>query len=132
VALIRTDVSEERITSIIRVRIGELRLLVPVNIAPGSRILDTLMMEAISSFAKSVLTRATRSNIQEDCIIRSTCFYVSGHIQEISTLEGQITHLKRPLPPKHVVCYVCYKKETVEGRIVSKCQMCTEQQDAAM
>jgi hypothetical protein len=63
VALIRTDVSEELSASIIRVRrIGELgttlavtsnrivhRLLVTANVVPSSPIVDTLMMEALSS-----------------------------------------------------------------------------------
>jgi hypothetical protein len=72
VALVRTDVSEELSASIIRVtRIGELRtlavtrnrrmlphfvflrsvrrLLVTANVIPSSRILVTLMMEALNS-----------------------------------------------------------------------------------
>jgi hypothetical protein len=54
VALARTDVSQERISSIIRVEgIGELGatsdLLVTANIVPGSVILSTLMMEVIHS-----------------------------------------------------------------------------------
>jgi cobalamin synthase len=75
VALVRTDVSEERITSIIRVtRIGALgtlavivmlRLLVTADVVPSSPILVTLMIEAIRS-SSSVITRATRHNIPED------------------------------------------------------------------
>jgi hypothetical protein len=58
-ALVRTDVSEKRSASIIRVaRIGE------------STILVTLMMEALSSSEASVLTRATRRNIPEDGILQ--------------------------------------------------------------
>jgi hypothetical protein len=71
VALVRTDVSEERIASIIRVtRIDELgkllaitvtlaflrsvrRLLVTANVAPSSTILVSLMMEAIPSSCSS-------------------------------------------------------------------------------
>jgi hypothetical protein len=81
-ALVRTDVLEERIASIIRVtRIGELgttflrsvlRLLVTDNVVPNSQILFTLMMEAIRSDEAAVLTRATRHNIPED-ILHSHC-----------------------------------------------------------
>jgi hypothetical protein len=63
VALIRNDVSKDRIASIIRVtRIGDLRhmlrLPVTVNVASSSLILATLMMEAKYSSKTSVLARA--------------------------------------------------------------------------
>jgi hypothetical protein len=74
VALVRTTVSVELSASIYRVtRIGELgttlavtsnrsvcRLLVTAKVVPSSTILVILMMEALSSSATSVLTRATR------------------------------------------------------------------------
>jgi hypothetical protein len=80
VALVRTDVSEEHIASMIRViRIGELvlelvvaflrsvlRLLVTANVVPSSPILVTLMMLSLRPSETSVLTRATRRNIPED------------------------------------------------------------------
>jgi hypothetical protein len=58
VALVRADVSEELSASIIRVaRIGELgtTLLLTTNVVPGSPILVTLMMEALSSSERQFL-----------------------------------------------------------------------------
>jgi hypothetical protein len=82
-ALVRTDVSVERIASIIRVtRIGELqtlavtnnrrtllRLLVNANVVLSTSILVALIVEAIRSSETSVLTRITRRNIQEDGLL---------------------------------------------------------------
>jgi hypothetical protein len=84
VALVRTDILEEHIASVIRAtRIGELgttlaflRSVLPlldianVSVAP---ILVTVMMEAIRSSERSVLTRAIRRNIPEDGIIHIHC-----------------------------------------------------------
>jgi hypothetical protein len=74
VAVVRTDVSEERVLSIIRVtNIGELetlavtsnrnnlRLLVTANFS-SAPIVVTLMMEAILSSETSVIRRATQRN----------------------------------------------------------------------
>jgi hypothetical protein len=90
VALVRTDVSEERSTSMFRVtRIGELgttlavtnnrilflcslrRLLVTANVVPSSSIVVTLMMDSLRSSEMSDLTRATWHNIPEDGIFHS-------------------------------------------------------------
>jgi hypothetical protein len=83
VALVRTDVSEERIASVIRVtRLGELgsalavtrgvlRLLVIANVVPSSPILVTLMVETIRSSRTSVLTRAKWRNIPDDGILHT-------------------------------------------------------------
>jgi hypothetical protein len=88
--LVRSDVSEERIASIIRVtRIVELgttlaitsnpstlrrnttlRFSVTANVVPNSSIHVTLMY-AIRSSETSVLTRATWRNILEDVVLHS-------------------------------------------------------------
>jgi hypothetical protein len=63
---LRSDVSEERIASIIgKARIGELRKTLKHAAKKYSLFLFTLIMDVIHSFEKSVLTRAARSNIPE-------------------------------------------------------------------
>jgi hypothetical protein len=69
VVLVRTDVSEERSASFIRVtRIGGLGTLaiVTANVIPSHPII-----EALSSFETSVLTRATWRHITEDDTLQS-------------------------------------------------------------
>jgi hypothetical protein len=57
------------------------RLLVTASVVPSSRILFTLMKEALSSFETSVLTRVAWRNIQEDTIL---------HLPDSSYSVGQI------------------------------------------
>jgi hypothetical protein len=79
VALARTDVSEERIASIIRMKIiielgttlavtrnCYLQLLVTATVVPSALILSVLMMEAMRSPEASILARAIRRHISED------------------------------------------------------------------
>jgi hypothetical protein len=63
VAFIRTDVSEKLLLRSV------LRLLVTVNVVPSSPILFGLMMDAISSYEESVLTKATWRNIPEEGVL---------------------------------------------------------------
>jgi hypothetical protein len=77
VALVRTDVSEERNVSFIRVTtISELettlrRLLFTASVFPRPPLLVTLIMEAPHSYETSVFTRATLRTIPEDGIRHS-------------------------------------------------------------
>jgi hypothetical protein len=108
VVLVRTDVSEERNDSIIRVtRTGEVGITLAVtinqrllqrntkkyysiasqyvsvaNVVLSSPILVTLMMEALLSSETSVLTRATQHTIQGDGILLNFCVSVAERERE--------------------------------------------------
>jgi hypothetical protein len=82
IPVLRTELSEEHIASIIRVeRVKDvqttltlpsvLQFIVTANVVPSSLILVTLMMEAIRSSEPSVLTRATVSHTPEVGILHS-------------------------------------------------------------
>jgi hypothetical protein len=83
VSAVNANVSEERIASIIRVKISELgttlaipsnwfQLLGIANAVPSSPTVDTLMMEVTSLSETSILTRTTQSNIPEHCIFQTS------------------------------------------------------------
>jgi hypothetical protein len=70
VALVRTDVSEERIASIIVLH-SVRQLLVIANAVPSSHIRVTLIMEAIVPPKRRILKEPHSVDIPEDGIIRS-------------------------------------------------------------
>jgi hypothetical protein len=79
--LVRTEVSDERSTSIVKVtRIADLEtkfavndncslLLVAANVVPGSLNLSTLVMETIRSSKQLILKSPSRHKIPEDDIL---------------------------------------------------------------
>jgi hypothetical protein len=111
VALVGTDVSEERIAYIMRMTtIGELgtamlflhslrRLQVTANVVLSSVIFVTLMVEILSS-ETSVLARATRRNILEDGIVQmNVCFGMadSSDCHNFRVYATQTKHLSQSI-----------------------------------
>jgi hypothetical protein len=95
VVLVRTDVSEELSVSIIRVtRIGELGVDT-ANVIPSSKILVTLITEALSFSGTSVLTTPTRRKIPEDGILLIEMLLTCGSFGSI--IRGGGTHLQKKL-----------------------------------
>jgi hypothetical protein len=70
VALVITDVSEERVTA---------------SVVPSSPFLVTLMKEALSSSATSALSRSTMRNIPEDAILHS------HRREDLGNVHGEVT-----------------------------------------
>jgi hypothetical protein len=77
VALVRNDVSEERIAlnrfTLLRNNVSSqsASVLFTANVGPSSQIFVSLMMEDLRSSETSILTRTTRRNITEEGILHS-------------------------------------------------------------
>jgi hypothetical protein len=81
VILVKTNVSEERIATIIIVE-----LLVTGNVIPSSLNFSTLMVETIRPSETSVLIRVTRHHIPEDGILHS---HRSENLKSYIALTGR-------------------------------------------
>jgi hypothetical protein len=119
VALVRTDVSEERSASFIRVaRIGELGTTLAVTNSP---ILTTLMKEALSFSETSVLRIATRRNIPEDAILHS-------HRRENSTSYLTIIDYRfeknEQMKCMHRMRYIVWKESILAAQCVAVQNTC--------
>jgi hypothetical protein len=93
VALVRTDVSEERCEEIPSVR----PLLVTASVFPSSPILVTLMKEALSSSETSFLIRATRRKSQKTPFV--LCVYVYCHQLRVTNTGLPAVGIMQPAVP---------------------------------
>jgi hypothetical protein len=94
VAVVRTDVAEEHITYVNRVkRISELGQLLAVR---SFLILFNLMIEAIRPSESSVPTRYIRHHIPEDGILHS---HLHGNLKSYIALTGWTLYWRRNVSP---------------------------------
>jgi hypothetical protein len=96
------------------------RLLVTANVVPSSPILVTLMMEALSSYETSVLTRATRRKFQEDVILHSHSCETSNlaYFLQNSIANFYVCWVLLELTPKMLIresCTVQYLTQLCSG-----------------
>jgi hypothetical protein len=90
VAFVRTDVSEERSASFIRVtRLGELTTTLAVTSNRRTLRRNALMKEALSSSETSVLTRATRSKSEKTQFFRDAVVRICLNSAGASTVGNQ-------------------------------------------